>query len=608
MTATVTVIQNEDRWLNVSSKFYGSKIDFKKIFRNTNRGKVSMPVFTCQYVDNEWRSYIEYRVTELHESSVTIYRVLIIGRNVLAPFFNSHPKFQSVYDMTDADFEAFKSYCIASNHYTLPFHASRELTLLHNFFRYVSLVKYEGQIPAPNLEQWDLRQLPTNADNWAIKDLPFPTSYSKSNRKHISFTRITHPWVKQMAKEHAKFLMQLKHSISSIVFKINNLSHLSTFMEGQKLSNLRDFTHKNTLDYVAFLNTLHPTSAFIQKHLSNLRVFCSWGAWMYPDEFPSQPITHPSDVPKGVRKEPEYYTESEIERIKEAIKHTDKMTARIILIMMYCGLRFADIAYTPLNIKNHSCLTKSNNDFVFEYFMPKVKRYNRIPVPEPIANLIKAQINDTRNRFGADCKYLFAIGKNKYYNYEKYYNATHNLAKKYNLQHNGRPMNFITTKLFRSTYATKLLNSNVQPETVRAMLGHTNVYTQMHYATVHSDTMVSLLAPLTKQDNTLIAHIGKVTPAMCNIPDDYSDFVPLPNGSCKCVGDCPHQNACYTCNFYVPEKKFLPTYKLQLEQAELAIKEAQKYKHTAFMSKNASLRDALKTIIATLEDEHHETG
>lgn len=606
MTA-VTAFQNEEKWLNVGSDFYGSKIDFQKLFQDTTRGKVPMPVFTCQYIDNEFRSYIEYRVKELHESPVTIYRVLMIGRNVLAPFFNSHP-FQSVYDMTDADFEAFESFCISNNHYTLPYSESKELTLLHKFFRYVFLVKYEGQTPAVNLEQWDLRQLPTNADNWSLKDLPIPTSHNNHNRQHISFARISHPWLNRMAKEHIKFLIQQKHSISSIIFKINNLGHLSTFMDGQKLTSLHDFTHKNTLDYVAFLNTLHPTTAFVQKHLSNLRVFCSWGAWMYPEEFPSQPITRPSDVPKGVRKEPDYYTDAEIAQIKEAIKHTDKMTARIILIMMHCGLRFADIAYTPLMVNEHSCLTKSNDDYVFEYFMPKVKRYNRIPVPDPIVKLIQAQIDDTTKRFGADCKYLFATGKDNYYSYEKYHNATHKLAKKFNLQHDGKPMRIISTKLFRTTYATNLLNSNVQPDTVRAMLGHKTIYTQMHYATVHGDTMISLLSPLTKQDDTLIAHIGKITPAMCNIPDDYSDFIPLPNGSCKCAGDCPHQNACYTCNFYVPQKRFLPTYKLQLEQAELAIKEAKKYKHTAFVQKNASLRDALKQIIATLEDEHHETG
>ena len=443
-----------------------------------------------------------------------------------------------------------------------------------------------------------------NNDKWDLNKIAIPTDYSKySYTKSLNFKYITHPWLKIMAKEFVLHLINRKLSIANIHTRIGSLKHLSLFMELEHFSNLRDFTHKDTQVFIRFINTIHPTTPFLTRNLSSLSVFIQWGAWTHPEQFPTMPVIRHIDYPKAVRREPKYYTEHEMEKIKGLLPYTDKITARITLIMMYHGLRFSDISTTPITIGEQSCLTKTpDHQYIFEYYMSKTKRFNRIPVSEAIANVIQSQINSTRRKYGEGCNILFATDTNKGYVYTNYTAKINHHAKKHGLTYDdGRPLR-INARMFRSTYATKLINIGASPDTVRAVLGHKQITTQIHYATIHGTTMVNLLAPLTKQDNDMILNIGNITESMCHIPDDYSDFIPLPNGACTCAGDCPHQNACYTCNFYIPQKEYLPTYRLQLEQAELAIKESQKYKHKTFMEKNIAIRDTLKGIITALEE------
>lgn len=444
-------------------------------------------------------------------------------------------------------------------------------------------------------------------DILSLEDLHDLQDYAHYN-KHIYFSKLTHPWFKPMAKDYLCYLKNQQRSIGTLLSYMKQLVHLDAFLQLKKFPNMRTFNHNDTLSYIHYLNTLRPNAYFITRHISNLSCFTQWGAWFYPNDFPSQPIIEPSDRPKIVRREPRYYTKEDIKKIKSVLPYTDKITARITLVMIHTGARFGDIARTPLNIAGRSCLTQTpDGQYIFEIYMSKTKRYNRIPVQQSVAQLIQAQINSTIKKYGNDCKCLFATSKTKGYYYDRYTYKMRNLVKKYNLtSDDGKPLQ-INTRLFRSTLATNLINNEVSPDVVRSVLGHKTVYTQMHYATIHGATMLKYLAPLTNQDNELIKNIGNITESMCHIPDDFTDFIPLPNGSCTHAGDCPHQNACYTCSFYVPQKKFLPTYKLQLEQAELAIAEAQKYNHTAFLEKNKALRNSLITLIKTLED-FDETG
>ena len=269
-----------------------------------------------------------------------------------------------------------------------------------------------------------------NDDKWYLDDLTIPTDYSKySYAKSITFERINNPWLKHMVKEYIISQIYRNVSISSILSKTRSFTYLDTFMEIEKFHNMQNFTHQDTLAYIRFLNSVRPSTPFLKRHISILSVFTQWGMWKYPEQFPKLPVTRISDLPKSVRKEPEYYTENEMVKIKSVLPFTDKMTARMTLIMMYHGLRFSDISRTPITIGEQSCLTEtSDHQYIFEYYMSKTKRYNRIPVSKTIAEIIKIQIESTRRKYGEDCNILFATDKYKGYIYANYSSKMKNLA------------------------------------------------------------------------------------------------------------------------------------------------------------------------------------
>lgn len=452
-----------------------------------------------------------------------------------------------------------------------------------------------------------------NKDIWRVEELGFYKN-NFNTHKTINFSKIKHPWLKAVTKKLVFFLLKNNSSVSNALSKIGTMVYVGTFMIKQNYYDLSEFNHRDTRKYIAYLNSMRSSAWFLIRHLSNLNVLLTWGAIYDSDEFPDHPVILPEDRPKKVKKEPKFYTENEIEKIKSILPFVDPIVARITLIMIHCGLRFADVVQTPIVVANHSCITMTEDQgvYVYEYYMPKVQRYNRIPVQELIAKVILTQIRKSKEKFGDDCVYVFARSKTEPLSISTYYSKLKSVIRSHNvLNDSGEPFRF-STRMFRSTFATKLLNSGVSPDTVRTMLGHKNVYTQNHYAAIHSKMMVEMLAPMIEQDNLLIANIGHTDLSMHIVPDDFTDFVPLPNGSCTCAADCPHLNACYTCNFYVPSAEFLSTYKLQLEQAELAIAQAKKYGHEKFMNKNITLKEALTGIIRKLEEDEvediYETG
>ena len=384
----------------------------------------------------------------------------------------------------------------------------------------------------------------TQNDIWEIDKIPnIGPDFEHTYHNTISFTKIEHAWLNTTIKKYILFKLVNGFSYGTISNTINYMINFSQFLVAQKLHDLRNATHNDIRKYIAFLRKHKRKEIFVQKSLSILNTFLEWGAWSYPTEFPPIPIIHMEDRPKIVRKEPKYYSENEIAQIKSVLPYADKMTARITLVMLHCGLRFQDAAKIQININGHNCL--SDNGYpILEYYMPKVRRYNRIPIPTAIAKIIKSQMAESKQKYGETCVYLFAKNEKQHYNITLYRNHMNRLFIRHNLTANdGTPLR-LYTRLFRKTYATNLINNSIDTDTIRAMLGHKNVYTQNHYATIHSKTMVELLAPLTKQDNDLIANIGHISTDMLYVPDDYSDFIPLPNGSCSCAGDCNHQNAC----------------------------------------------------------------
>ena len=197
---------------------------------------------------------------------------------------------------------------------------------------------------------------------------------------------------------------------------------------------------------------------------------------------------------------------------------------------------------------------------------------------------------------------VFAEGENYGYQRENYVRATRKVTTKFKpLTDNGQPLQFVVRK-FRRTYASNLANNGIEADTIRALLGQKSLGVQFkHYVVIHSETMLQHLEPILQRDDNIIRNLGNIDHNMIATPDSFNEFIPLPNGACTCGGNCPHQNACYTCPFYQPMKEYLPVYKMQLANVEDAMNAAKAGKHTSYYNKNIALRAALTKIIESLD-------
>lgn len=558
------------------------------------------------YIDNELRGYIQHRVLKEKDSSSTIHNRVAVINNQIIPFLSKY--YPDIDSFTDLNAESSEKYILFCQEQNLPltntFYSyntdntvKRKQSRSKYIYVFESIRSFINDIDKPETDPFD-------RDIWKASNLPFvKTEAMLHTRVNLNFACFNHEWLKLKIKYYVLDCIQKGESFASIKNKFKSFKKLNKFMTIQCFANLSAFSHVDTLNYKIFLNKQGISSDYLYRHLSNLRSFCEWGFWAYPNDFPASEVVKKTDMPKTVSKEPKIYSATELERLNRLLPKLPKIAARATVLMEYCGLRFSDLGTTPILIDGHSCLTETpEHQYIFQYYMRKEDRYNRQPVPKEIAKVIMEQIQDSQKRYGKNCKFIFAESEKYGYKWENYIRTTAKITTKFKpLTDNGNPLRFMP-HTFRRTYASMLANNGIDADTIRALLGQKSLGVQFkHYVTIHSDTMSQYLKPILDQDDALIRNIGHVDTAMLVPPDNFNDFIPLPNGACTCGGDCPHQNTCYTCPFYQPMKKYLPIYQMQLAHTEDAIKAAADGKHTAYYEKMIVLRDSLQKIIDKVE-------
>lgn len=602
---------------NINKFFSGDTLNLSNVTNSSNSTSKSIQKEVIvrlnhaqnPYIDNELRGFVQYRATETKNSVSTMKNIVCIINSTIIPFIDEYyPEICSFSQMDNNYLEKLKQFCVEKNKsqvsHCVRFHADNTVkSATHrskNFSVLDSICKFIFDTIHKESDDIMMR------DVWRLADLPIVAEEKKlkSNRT-LNFSCFSHEWLKSQIKQYTYYCIQKGESVESIKNKLKSFRILDQFLQKNKFSDLSNFNHENTLDYIKYINIRKTSSSYLYRHLSNLRLFCEWGFYAFPEHFPNSEIVKRTDMPKTVSKDPKIYSASEIDRLNRLLPELPIMAARATLLMEYCGLRFSDLATTPILIDGHPCITKTaDSKNIFEYYMRKSRRFNRQPVPKEIADLIMDQIQDSKKMYGEDCKYVFAEGKNYGYKSANYRQSTHKVTVKFKpVTDNGEPLRFIP-HTFRRTYASKLANSGVDADTIRALLGQKSLDVQMkHYVTIHSETMSKQLEPLLKQDEALIKNLGRIDMNMIMTPDNYSDFIPLPNGACACGTDCPHQNTCYTCPFYKPMKDYIPVYQIQLARAEEAMEAAKAGKHTSYYNKMVALRDALKNIIEIVKDK-----
>jgi len=156
-----------------------------------------------------------------------------------------------------------------------------------------------------------------------------------------------------------------------------------------------------------------------------------------------------------------------------------------------------------------------------------------------------------------------------------------------------------------------MINSGVPQHIIQRYLGHETPAMTSVYAHIHDQTLKKEIAKY--HDSRVINVAGEVVESKTPELDNDLDLhllkkkvlaQSLPNGSCArpiVLGECPHANACLTCDDFRTTIEFLDQHKAQLEETEKLVQNAEEKGWKRHEEINTKVRDNLNKIITTLE-------
>jgi integrase len=285
-----------------------------------------------------------------------------------------------------------------------------------------------------------------------------------------------------------------------------------------------------------------------------------------------------------------------------------------MLVLMDCGLRAIDTA----RLKIDAVISGSDGAPYLQYFNYKRRREAVVPLSDRAAEAIAAQRASVRESYSEDCKWLFPrvkanrLGKQPR-GYTFIYDTLRRWAQALDLRdEHGEPFH-PNPHAFRHTYATGMVNNEVDLFSVQSLLDHDSVDMTMRYARRNMET----LRRKWEQGQQRINIRGEVVPL--DIDGELSDAAwakeqisrakqSLPNGWCglPLQQTCPHPNACLTCPSFLTGPTFLPQHREQLARTEQLIELGKRNGHQRLVAMNEATKVNLVAIIERAEQLERE--
>ena len=288
-----------------------------------------------------------------------------------------------------------------------------------------------------------------------------------------------------------------------------------------------------------------------------------------------------------------------------------------VLVLMDCGLRATD----TVCLKIDAVMSGSDGAPYLRYWNHKRRREAVVPISDRAAQAIAAQRAWVRERH-PDCEWLFprlhanGLGKQPM-GYTFIFTTLRRWAEALDLRdEHGEPFR-PTPHAFRHTYATGLVNNDVDLFSVQSLLDHDSPEMTWRYARLSNET----LRRKWEQGQQRINIRGEVVPL--DVDGELSDAAwakeqiarakqSLPNGWCglPLQQTCPHPNACLTCPAFLTDQTFLRQHREQLARTEQLIELGKENGNERLVAINQATRVNLIAIIERaeqLERRQHDT-
>ena len=451
---------------------------------------------------------------------------------------------------------------------------------------------------------------PWARDVWHIQGLPI--DHAAGRLRNLDWRPIRPAWLRELSKRWARHRLRGGTSFSHVNSVRLAVVRLVEFCElaGWSLDDpscLGRELFDAFLDHVRFLESgveHRRKIAYGVKQLLEDSHDLGWVSLRHPrvylrGELPAQQERLPRALPAEL-----------VVRLNEP-RSLEQLTVgerAAVLVVLDCGLRATDTARLRLD----AVVFGSDGAPYLRYFNHKRRREATVPLSDRAAEAIAAQRAWVHERY-PNCEWLFprlyanGLGKHSM-GYSFIYKTLHRWAEVLDLRDgDGEPFR-PSPHAFRHTYATGLVNNDVDLFSVQSLLDHDSPEMTWRYARLSNQT----LRRKWEQGQQRINIRGEVVPL--DVDGELSDAAwakeqiarakqSLPNGWCglPLQQTCPHPNACLTCPAFLTDQTFLDQHREQLERTEQLIELGKENGNERLVEINEATRVNLVAIIERAE-------
>jgi integrase len=449
------------------------------------------------------------------------------------------------------------------------------------------------------------------ADGWDATTLGVP---ALRGRRHVSFTGIVQPWLREATKQWCRWRLVTGLSFGTITVSADTIRRFSAFLAARQPGALPEDMTRNCLEaYQSWLlatglsaKTRSHSLIFLRSFLEHNRRF----AWL-PD-IPVDAAIYQDDLPRRDKPQPRFVSEYVMAQLENEanLALLDPVTRYLFIVITETGLRAGDATTLPFN----PIVDDSVGWPCLRYYAHKIRSELLVPLSERAAATITAQQDQVEARWPDGSPWLFpAMWHNPDgtlpFGYWTFRRRVARWQTEIGLHdQTGRPVR-VTAHQLRHTLGTRLINSGVPQVIVQRLLGHaspgmTDIYAHLHDATIRE--------AWDRYQQTRVDINGQTIDYNPQAPTATAEWIKhnlatirasLPNGYCgrPPQQECPHPNACLVCPDFQTTVEFLPIHRRQADNNRILIAQAEAAGRQRLAANHRHCQQNLDHIIAALE-------
>lgn len=405
------------------------------------------------------------------------------------------------------------------------------------------------------------------SDVWLLEDIRIkPHIPHYLNFKSFRFSSIANDDMRLAVKLYIYHRMTMGISLNTCKADLSNITQFARYLQSRypQVNAFCVVTRQMFEDFISSLKEQGKSNATIQNNVVSIRCFFEKGSYVGIKNLPQvSKIIKASDYLKPNSEPTRPYSQAEITRILSCIPYMDSQIARLLFLICNVIIRFSEAS----GLRADSLKVNENGEYSLVIELYKTRRSHIVPITGSVAEIIMKAIEFSRDRPGNTSGYAFYDKADHPITRTVFVASLQKVVKSLGiLDDNGLPLH-IATHRFRASLVTEYINSGVDVESIRMLLGHKSSEALWRYARIHSKTAVELMGPvMEKRSSFMKGNNGNfleekpVQESMC-----------LSNGTCERAldaGVCEEAHQCYDCIYFKSDARFLGIYKRQLYETQ----------------------------------------